>query len=53
LKIFILSHLSKELFTGNLAGIPLAQQLGLSTFLALTFRDFPLIASAFPVSEHE
>jgi hypothetical protein len=38
---------------GNLEGIPLAQQLGLSGFLVFTFRDFPLIGSAFPVSEHE
>lgn len=50
---FFINYLSTELFKGNLAGIPLAQQLGLSAFLAVTFRDFPLIESAFPVSEHE
>jgi hypothetical protein len=38
---------------GNLEGIPLAQQLGLSAFLVINFRDFPLKGSAFPVSEHE
>lgn len=46
-------YFSKVLFTGNLAGIPLVQQLGLLDFLLLTLRDFSLTGSVLLVSEHE
>jgi len=51
--IFQSFHLSTVLFAGNLAGMPLVQQLGLFNFLLFTFRDFPLTGSALLVSEHE
>jgi len=38
---------------GNLAGIPVAQQLGLPDFLLLTLRDFPLTESALLAPEHD
>jgi hypothetical protein len=53
LRDFYINYLSTALFTGNLAGIPLAQQLGLFTFLLLALGDLARTGSAFPVSEHE
>jgi hypothetical protein len=51
--IFQIFHFLTAIFTGNLAGIPLAQQLGLFTFLLVALIDLALTGFAFPVSEHE
>ena len=53
LGVFFINYLSTELFTGNLAGIPLVQQLRFFTFLLFKVLISPFKESVFGVSEHE